>query len=412
MRKKTLLPFVIFAAMIVAVAALVATKPKPAPAPPSEERSLVSLPVLPAKPEILNLSVTTQGTVEPKREINLISQVSGQIVAVNDNFVEGGFFDQGQWLVQIDDRDYQAAVLAAKSQVAAAEPRLAGGEGLALQAKREWRDLGSQRANELFMRQPQLAAAKANLESTEAALAMAELNLERTRITVPFAGRVRSLDADLGQFVTTGAMLASVYDSSGVEIRLPLTEAQAALIDLPLVPQTQAMSAASSVIIRASVAGEEHEWQGALTRTDAFVDAQSRMYTAVVEVADPFNVTDSHHQAPLLPGLFVEAEILGKTLEGVIALPRSALFERDKLMVLDAENKTRLTRVEVLRRTDEAVWVRANLAEKALIATEKQSLIAEGTIVEPSLLEPSLLMAAKTGGDAQLETAATDIEQE
>lgn len=399
MKNKLLLSLAIAIACAVLVALLIITKPKPAPAPPSEELARVNVAVTPARPESLSLSVTAQGEVLPKREIELVAQVAGQIVSVQDNFVAGGFFAKNEKLIQIDDRDYQVAVLQAKAQVAAAQQRVAEEEGLARQAKREWRDLGNQRANDLFMRKPQLAAAKANLASAEGALALAELNLERTRVVLPFDGRVKTLHADLGQFVSTGSPIATVYDSSLVEVRLPLTEKQAALIDLPLVPKISDRRARPPVRISASVAGSSHEWLGQLVRTDAFVDAQSRMYFAVVEVNDPFGLDAPHapiNQAhvPLLPGLFVDAEISGKLIENVIELPREALFKRDKLLVLSEDNVANIQHVEVLHSDVETVWLKAPLTRDTLVATEKQFLISEGSTVTPIETKTDPVLAA------------------
>jgi len=381
MKKQIALPLGIFLAGIGVIAVLVVSKPKPTPSPPAAEPALVKVSVTPAKQETLRLSVISQGTVQPRREIDLIAQVSGQVVSVQPNFLDGGFFQPDETLIQIDSRDYASAVLTAKSQVAEAEHRLAQEQGQSRQASREWRDLGSKNANDLFLRKPQLAAAEANLEAAKGELARAELNLERTRISVPFPGRIKETTVDLGEFASVGARLATVYDSTHVEIRLPLTDQQAALIDLPLVPG-MAEARHPNVVIRGSVAGRDYEWEGRITRTDAFVDSNSRMYYAVAEVAQPFA-----RDVPLLPGLFVEAEIEGKEMDGVVLLPRSALFEQNKVITLDHENKVVAQKVKVLRKTESQVWVQAELAEDTLIALKKQGITPVGTIVEPLLDE-------------------------
>lgn len=385
MLKKLLLPAIIAAIGIAAMALLVIAQPKPVPRAVEEEPARIQVTVVPAKHQVLHLAVEAQGTVRPKREIDLVAQVSGQVVEVDPAFVDGGFFDAGQPLLRIDEREYRAALSSARARVADAEQRLAEERGRSLQAEREWRDLGNQSANDLFLRKPQMASAQANLESARGDLEVAELNLERTRISVPFKGRVRQTRANLGQYVTAGTPLATVYDSTLVEVRLPLTESQATLIDLPLTPGA---TERVPVTITGSVAGEPHQWQGVLARTDAFVDPDSRLYYAVVEVADPFSV-DSVDQAsgkqgaPLLPGLFVSAEIQGKRLDGVLKLPRAALFERDKLLTLDEENNIAQHKVQVLRRSETHVWIKADIPDDTLISLDKHSLTPAGTSVEP-----------------------------
>lgn len=390
MQNKLVLPIGIVLAGIAVIAVLFYAKPKPEPAPPTEEAGHLKISVVAAKPQTQRLVVNAFGTVLPKREIDLVAQVSGQIMSVEPAFIDGGYFVAADTLIQIDDRDYKAAYLAARAREAEAEKVLAEEHGRSRQAKKEWRDLGNENANDLFLRKPQLAAAQANLESARGEVARAELNLERTKITVPFDGRIKQTYADLGQFVTMSTRLATVYDSTAVEIRLPLTEKQAALVNLPL-NASIAREDLSTVIIKGSVAGVDHEWTGVLARTDAFVDEKSRMYYAVVEVKDPFA------DVPLLPGLFVEAEIQGKELENVIILPRSSIFERNKVLIVDAENKTQTREVKTLLKTDTHIWVQAPFADSTLVSLEKQMLTPNGTEIEPIL----------EGGDVQL----SDIEE-
>ena len=83
----------------------------------------------------------------------------------------------------------------------------------------------------LIFREPQLQAARASLKSAEAQLADARLALGRTRIAAPFDGVVRSKSVDVGQYVAPGQNLGALYDTDEVEIVVPLTDAEAALVD-------------------------------------------------------------------------------------------------------------------------------------------------------------------------------------
>ena len=386
-KKKYLLPIALFGAGVAIVSLLVVAKPKPIPGAIDQTPALVKVAVTSAEYQTVNLSVTAHGTVTPIREIDLVAQVSGRIISVQPAFADGGFFSADATLIQIDDRDYQVALLTAKAKLAEAQRRLAEERGQARQAKREWRDLGNTNANNLFLRKPQLAAAEANLDASQGDVTMAELNLERTKISVPFTGRVKQTYANLGQYVTTNTRVATVYDSTALQVRLALTERQAALVDLPLLPQADTKNPLANVIIRGSVAGNQQEWRGELARTESFVDANSRLYYIVVEVANPYgNSSESElSAAPLLPGLFVEAVIEGKALDHVVMLPREALYQRDKILSLDADNKVTEQLVSVLQKNETHVWLTTALPENTLIALEKQSLTPNGTVVEPVL---------------------------
>lgn len=375
MRKKFGLPLGIFVIGCGVLATLVLAKPKPTPNLDEAVSALIKVAVETAKPQPVRLTVDAQGTVEPKREINLMAEVSGLVVSVDSQFDDGGFFNKDHVLVKIDDRDYYTALLSAKARLADAERRVAQERGLARQAQREWRDLGNTNANDLFIRKPQLASAVASLAFAKADVESAQLNVQRANMSVPFNGRIKQTSVNVGQFVNKGSTVATVYDAAIAEIRLPLTEAQAALIDLPFTADAQTKP---SVLIKGVVAGQSHTWKGLLTRTEAFVDTRTRMYYAVVEVANPFA-----GELPLLPGLFVDAYIEGKALDNVLVLPRAALFQRNKMLILDSDHKTRALTVHVLRKTAGQVWLQSkDVVAGTPIVIEKQTLTPEGTEVE------------------------------
>lgn len=357
---------------------------KPAPKPvPAEVPAPVAVSVVLANPQTQSLTVRSQGTVMPRREIDLVAQVAGSVQEVVQGFVDGGFFAKNSPLLEIDNRDYQFSLIRSEARVAEAAQALATERGRVRQAKREWRDLGNPEANDLFLRKPQLAAAEANLASAEADRDQAKLDLERTRISVPFAGRVRETYVDLGQYVSLGTRIASVYDSSVAVIRLPLTDRQVALVDLPLGVKADRNGSAPKVMIAGVIAGQRYQWQGRIIRTDASVDTRSRLYYAVAEVADPFVVDPSSAQFPLVVGLFVEAEISGRQIDNVITLPKAALFKRNHVYTLDAGNRIQTKQVSLLQSDGKTAWVKGDIAPGEQIVLGKQGLLSEGVVVLP-----------------------------
>ncbi len=293
---------------------------------------------------------------------------------------DGAFFKAGAALIRIDKRDYEAALRAAAARVASAQRILAEEEGRARQAKREWRDLGSDSANELFLREPQLTAARSEVDAARAELEIARVNVERTTIAAPFDGRISKLNVDIGQYVTVGTPLADIYDTGAAEVRIPLTDNQLATLQLPL---GRASAGGPAVTIFATVAGRQHEWRGTITRTDASVDTQSRMYYAIAEVSDPFGTEEKAAAVPLMPGLFVTAEIEGRQLHDVLVLPREALVRRHLLYVLDDENRVRFEEVDVLAKSETQVWLRTEIPDGTPIVLTKHALLPAGTEVTP-----------------------------
>lgn len=367
--------------------ALLVGKPHPEP----EQPAAIALPVVDvvvAAPTVRSLSVETQGTVRPLREIKLVSQVGGRVEFVSPRFAQGGFFAANEPLVKVEDIDYQFVIARAESQVAAARQRVAEEEGRALQAKREWRDLGSEQANALFLRKPQLASGRAALKASEADFAAAQLDLSRTSISAPFNGRISEKYVDIGQFVAPGTAIATVYDTDVAQVRLPLTDRQVALLDLPLNYDNETPDAMSGAQVRISTrfANKEWEWQGRLRRTDASIDVDSRMVYAVAEIEKPFARDPDSERPPLSPGLFVTAIISGRQLPQVTQLPRSALRSDGSVMIVDGEQRAQSYSVQVLQSDTSHVWVQGLRGGEQVIVHET-TLILTGMKVSANIAE-------------------------
>jgi multidrug efflux pump subunit AcrA (membrane-fusion protein) len=120
-----------------------------------------------------------------------------------------------------------------------------------------------------------------------------------------------------------------------VEVRLPLSDRQASLIELPTNYQNNQKANFPSVILRNSVGEQTYEWQGTIVRTDASIDIESRMTYAVAEVQNPFKADSSVKRPPLNIGLFVQAEISGKTITNAITIPKDAVYKGDQILVLN-----------------------------------------------------------------------------
>jgi RND family efflux transporter MFP subunit len=339
---------------IVFIAAIATLKPAPEkakrPPPP-----LLMVDVITAAPQHLRPKVLSQGTVAPKREIDLISQVSGKVIAVADDYGNGSFFRSGDQLIQIESDEYQFAVVRAKAQLAKALEQVALEKGRSRQAKREWRDLGDRTANALFLREPQLAAAEATLESARADLDKANLDLSRTQIVTPFQGRIRQTFVDLGQFVGPGARIAKIYSTDVVEVRLPLSDRQVSLIDLPVNFEDAATANYPNVTLRSTVGDRHYEWNGKIVRTESSIDIQSRMTYAVAEIQNPFKEDPNSDRPPLSIGMFVEAEIEGRSIANAVPLPKQIIYRGDEILVLNANNEIAMQKLTIVQSDGDSV---------------------------------------------------------
>ena len=261
----------------------------------------------------LRIDVATQGTVEPHRAIQLAAQVGGRAIAVAPALRAGGFFEADELLVEIDASDYRLAVTQREADVARAELRLLQERAEAVAAIRAWIELeGEPPTDPLVRREPQIEEADKMLAAARAQLERARLDLDRTRVKAPFAGRVRRANVDTGQIVLPGTTLADIYAIDQAEVRLPIPADDAAFLDLPLhwADSTSAPTG-PEVVLTATFAGRRHEYAGRIVRTDGEVDRRTQQITLIARVEAPYARNESGDRPPLAIGTFVEARVRG-----------------------------------------------------------------------------------------------------
>jgi RND family efflux transporter MFP subunit len=361
-------PVIVLLLGIGIVQALVATKPPPEKK--DEELRLVSLYVEEVRSEDVTISVSAQGEVTPKTEIDLIPQVSGRVVSIAEEFAEGAEFQPNAVLVKIDDTDYRLAVVHAEARVAEAHTNLERELANAKLKQEQWADKRQKGAPTPFaLNEPQVAEAQAKVRSAEAELSEARLNLQRTGISAPFLGRVRERTVGIGQYVTAGTSLGRVFSTDRIEVRLPLTDMQLVELKLPLGFVANADNA-PEVTLRASVGSEDHAWRGRIVRTQAAIDQQTRLIYVIAEVLDPYG-KGADANMPLAVGLFVSAEIGGVSSQQAFVIPRLALRNADKVYVVNDQDKLEIRTVNVLSTSDERVLLSSGVSvgERVVVST-------------------------------------------
>jgi RND family efflux transporter MFP subunit len=351
--------------------------------------------VLIARPEAVQLSIRSQGTIAPRTEADLVAEVDARVLRVSPSFEPGAFFRQGEVLAELDGRDFELALERARAilERAAAEAEFSR----ANLARRE-RLAGQGVSSAALLDETRREARVAEARRREAAVEVerAARDLDRTRIRAPFDGRVRAQSIDVGQFVSRGTTLGRIYAVEYAEVTLPITDEDLAQLDLPLGVAVE-VEDAPVAILRARVAGVEREWTGRVVRTEGEIDPRTRMIQVVVRVPRPYGMTSDVSRPPLAAGLFVEAEILGVRVADATRLPREAVTERGDetfVWVADANDRLRQRRVEVVREDGDSAWVSEGLVLGERVSLSKPLGLREGLAIRPVLEPGSLVMRA------------------
>jgi len=188
-------------------------------------------------------AVTASGKIEPKTSVDISADITGRIVRIAVR--EGDVVTKGQFLLQIDPAEYQAAVTRAEAVVASTQATLLQTRASRDQAEREWR-----RAQQLTAAGPNLIApaqaeqaqtafdvaeatyqsTRAQLEQSRASLQATRDNLAKTRLVSPISGRVVRLAVEEGEVAVPGTfsretgLLMTVADLSVILAKVQVDE--------------------------------------------------------------------------------------------------------------------------------------------------------------------------------------------
>lgn len=370
---KSVLTLAVLAAAFAAAAGILMTRPSPEKMIPSESISAIRAVIVNQEP--LTLWVKSQGTIAPQQTTELIPEVSGRVQWMSPNLVAGGYFKAGEVMLEIDPVDYESRAGLAEAKLIRAEADLEHSlfELERMQALVK-NNLISQASLQTATRTHKIATA-AHIEAginQEQALR----DLSRTKILAPFDGLIAMERVDLGQFLQQGAVIATLYGSDQLEVRLPIVNEQLAYLDLPEQNGNQPSEDRSpTILLTALFAGKQHTWRGTFSRTEAEINAQSRMITAVARI-------DQNQQPigtpPLQIGLFVSASIEGRTVKNVMRLPRAALRSNDQVLVIDEDDRIRFRTVNILRVDSEEVIIDGGLVPGERVNVSPIQTVVDG----------------------------------
>lgn len=400
---KTLLrrlsPFFILLLFVVGAALLMKTKEAPEQKP--EEIPIPIVDVIKVEQQTVSLNLPSYGVVTPKYKTQLVTEVQGRMLTISPHFVAGGIVKKGDQLAQIEPSDYEADLMQAEATLAQATAALNEEIARGEVAKIEFKGYDKGLPPELGLRIPQLKKEQANVKYAQAALARAQRNLERTVIRAPFDGIIKARNVDLGQYVSLGTNLGELYDTHIAEIRLPISNDDLAYLESVDNPDTE-------VTLSASLAGKENTWSGNIIRSEGVIDAENRMVYLVAEIKDPYlREQKIAGSLPLKYGSFVNAVIKGRTVDGIVKLPRHVV-RNDQVVLIDDKNIVEMRHVNVVRSDLENVYIKDSLKTGERVATSHSNTMANGQLVKV-LGEAALPVSVPKDDTPESSLAATGV---
>ena len=406
---KIALPLLTLVCAVLAVGYLRATKPE-IERTGFEERAR---PIAAVTVEILDVqpSISAYGEVVAQRDVELRALVAGPVVAVGENFVNGGTVRAGDLLVEIDPFEYRAAVTEAeaalaearaqlaesraelgaeesglaedRTQLALAERELARREALLAKGTAAQKTVDdalvrrSERARAVSATERRAAGLRARLARQDAviarsrvALERAERDLENTRLIAPFDGYLTGISAALGKRLGVNDRVVRLLDQARLDIRIQLSDG-----DYGRLVSSAAGLRGRPVEVTWRAGERNFPFRAVIQRADGEVDAASggvRVYA---------RIEDAGARVPLRPGAFVEVRIPDRVYRGAARLPETALVGGDTVYAV-VEGRLEPRPVALLARVGNDVVVSGGIADGERVAATRFPEIGPGVKVQ------------------------------
>jgi len=299
-------------------------------------------------PFVLNVRGT--GRAEAVRRAELSSRVGEQVTRVRVQ--PGDTVERGAVLVEMDGRPYSIALREAKAAETNAqidfEARLLGEDGIDDKKRSRLAD-------------------RTGLTRAQTQVARAELDLGSTRLVAPFAGQIAEVDVQVGERATSGSPLVTLVSMDPMRVAVQVFESDFGRLQVGAEAEIRFPSMPTEL------------FQGVITQLGPEIDAQRGTGVAYVEL--------KNSTGRIRPGMYAEARLQADRLPDRLAVPREALLERDKrLLVFRAiSGRAEWSYVEIGLETDDWIEIESGIAPGDTVLTQGHLTIAHGAPVKVSL---------------------------
>ena len=313
------------------------------------------------------------GRLEAIERVEIHPQVSGILTAVH--FKDGSLVKKGELLFTIDPRPFTAEVARAEAQLAAMDARvaytasdLARGERLLAENAIARRDFDE--------KQNAAREAKANLQAAKAALNVAQLNLEYTRITAPIAGRVSRAEVTVGNLVGpgNGPALTSLVSADRIYAAFDVDEQSY----LKVVSGAQG----KSLPIHLGLADDDgYSLEGRLSSVDNRLDASSGTIRLRAVVDNP--------DGKLMPGLYARIRLGGASQRQALLIDEKAVSTDQAkrfVLIVGENNQTAYREVQLGSVQDGQRIVESGLQAGDRIVVNGLQRVRPGDTVTPNIV--------------------------
>ncbi|SHE69071.1 RND family efflux transporter, MFP subunit [Microbulbifer donghaiensis] len=319
------------------------------------------------------LTVSALGKVTARELAELQPQVDGIVEWLDYDLGPGSTLAKNQQLLRIESEPYQLALQTARSTLAERRAELQQEQGQGLVAQEEYELLGSSLPETdlaLVLREPQLAAAKARVDSAEAQVRLAQRDLRLTQIRAPFTALLVSRSVDVGDRVAPGTVLYTLAGAERFQIEVEVAAAQLERLNSP----------DAEVRIHGSQWPKGQYRRGEFVRVIPVLEEQGRLARVLVELADPLSIEQPAEPQLLLNDL-ARVEITGRALRERVRVPLTAVQDGNRVWQV-VDNRLVIRPVEVAFLNGDFAVLEAGLSGGETLVTTRLTAVTEGMPVQ------------------------------
>ncbi len=346
---------------------LTSMKTTPESKPREEAKLYVRAQQVEYKSNLAEVSAT--GRLSSQEEVDLSSEVQGQILPGNKILKAGTKFNKGDLLVKIFDEEVKNNLKASKSRfmngIAAILPDIRIDFPESYQKYQDF--FNSIKIDQVLPELPKLDSdkekvflASRNILNDYFNIKSAEVRLAKYRLYAPFDGTFTAVYLETGSVANPGSRIASMIRTDKMELEVPVRIEDAYWISV-------------GDKVKLSTKDRHLTWTGKVVRKSNFMDPNSQTITVYVAVS-PDN------GKPLFPGQYLFAEFASKTLDGTMAIPRNAVFDKNKVFTVE-DGLLKENTINILKKNETTVLF-SGLTEGVEVVIEPQVNAKEGTKAE------------------------------
>jgi membrane fusion protein, multidrug efflux system len=358
--------------------------------------SAPAMPVSVVKAEQSNVPVNGEwvGTLDGYVNAQIQPQASGYLI--RQDYREGTQVEKGQVLFEIDPRPFEAALQQAWGQLGQAQAQLA------LAQINVNRDTPLAEAHAIAQSQldneiQQKAQAQAAVESAQAAVDTAKLNLGFTQVRSLIAGVAGQATTQVGNLVNTQSILTSVSQLNPIKVYFSISDSEyLALVRRARNGGGDLLEGKSRIPLTLTLSnGEVYPYKGHIDFVDRELNAQTGAIRIAAAFPNPGNI--------LRPGQFARVRAETEILHDAVLIPQVAVSEfqgQEEVYTVAANHTVHVNNVKLGPQYGNSWVIESGLADGSLVITNNLQKLREGARVDPQLTQFQASLTPQTSQPA------------